>query len=66
MVVQAKSIKNNKTGICYGIKTLSYHGYSCFKHVSSINSSLLIFVTFISDKRVCFRVRKCYGLVFLG
>ena len=51
-VLQTKSIKNNKTGTCYGIKILSYHGYSCFKHVSSINSSLLVFFTFISDKKV--------------
>ena len=57
-VVQLKSINNDKTGICWAIKSLSYHGYSSFEDVSLINSDLLVFFRLIFDQGVCFRVHK--------
>ena len=59
MVVQAKSFKKTK---------LVFVGYknSSFEYVSLINSDLLVFFWLIFDQEVYFRVRKFYGLVFLG
>ena len=66
-VVQVKSIKKNITGICYGIKTLSFNGYKSFEYVSLISWGLLVFFRLISDQEVCFRLRKFLWLsTFLG
>ena len=40
--------------------------FSSFEYASLINSGLLVFFRLIFDQEVYFRVRKFYGLVFLG
>ena len=37
-----------------------------FEYASLINSGLLVFFRLIFHQEICFRVRKFYGLVFLG